>query len=49
MALKDMKTDLNKMKDEVYLLTHQLEDIDKFRKIINLLENKIDKIKVDSE
>ena len=46
LAFKELKSELSKVKDEVFVLTHELAEIEKVKKSMSGLEGKVEKIKV---
>ena len=49
MAIKELKSEISKLKDELFVLTHEVEDNKKVKVALNGLEGKLDKIRVESE
>ena len=43
-----MKGELSKLRDEMFVLSHELADVDKIKKTMFGLEGKLDKMKNDS-
>lgn len=48
-AMKELRGELSKVKDEIFILSHQLADVQKVKKSMAGLEGRVDKIKVESE
>lgn len=49
MAIKEMKGEISKLKDELFVLTHEVEDSKKVKMALSGLEGKVEKMKVESE
>jgi hypothetical protein len=46
LAFKELRAELSKVKDEVFVLTNELAEIEKVKKSMTGLEGRVDKIKV---
>lgn len=44
--IKELKGEMNKFKDELFVLNHQLTDVEKLKKGMTGIEAKLDKIKI---
>ena len=49
LIFKELRAEINKVKDEVFVLTHELAEVEKVKKSMSGLEGKVEKIKVESE
>lgn len=48
-AMKELKSELHKLKDDFFVLTHQQKEVEQIKKMFSSLELRIDKLKVESE
>ena len=44
--IKELKGEMNKLKDELFVLNHQLLEVEKLKKGMTGIESKLDKFKV---
>lgn len=44
--IKELKGEISKLKDELFVLNHELADLDKIKKNMSGIESKLDKIKL---
>lgn len=47
-VIKELKNQINKLKDELFVLNNQFSEIDKMKKNMSGIETKLDKIKIES-
>ena len=47
-VIKELKNQINKLKDELFVLNNQFSEIDKMKKNMTGIETKLDKIKIES-
>lgn len=48
-AVKELKSEVGKLKDELFVLNHELAEVDKFKKAVAALEARLERMKVESE
>lgn len=44
--IKELKGEINKLKDELFVLNHQLAEVEKLKKGMTGIESKLDKFKI---
>lgn len=44
--IKELKGEINKFKDELFVLNHQLAEVEKLKKGMTGIESKLDKMKI---
>ncbi len=47
-VIKELKGEINKLKDELFVVSHEFKEMEKIKKNMNGIQSKLDKIKFES-